>query len=235
MKIGALAALPLLAIAHAAHGQAYQCQLPQTAPTVPRIEQDGETRRATVTGYTLALSWSPEYCRGKEHRAADRLQCSTRHGHFGFVVHGLWPEGAGGNWPQWCRTGPSPAPSTIRQGLCMMPSTRLMAHEWAKHGSCMARRPETYFKITTILWRSINWPDFDRLSRKPGLTAGDVRQAFAGANPYWKPAHIGLVLNRKGWLQEMRLCYGKDFMPAPCDRRRHGPPDEAQVRIWRGL
>ena len=234
MKHG-LAALPLLAMASVAHAQAYQCQVPETAPAVPKIAQDGETRRLPVKSYTLALSWSPEHCRGREDSADDRMQCSPRNGRFGFIVHGLWPEGSGGNWPQWCRAGPPPAPATIRKGLCMTPSARLMAHEWAKHGSCMARRPETYFRITTILWQSLRWPDYDRISRKPGLTAGDIRKAFADANRGWEPKHVGLVLNKKGWLQEMRLCYGKDFLPAVCDKRRFGPPDKTPVKIWRGL
>lgn len=231
----ALAALSFLAAPGLAHAQAYQCQLPQAAPSAPVIRQDGETRRTPVKAYTLALSWSPEYCRGKEANPGDRSQCSPRNGRFGFIVHGLWPEGSGGNWPQWCRAGPPPAPATIRQSLCMTPSARLMAHEWAKHGSCMARKPESYFKITGILWRSLRWPDYDRISRKPGLTAGDIRQAFVNANPDWKPAHIGLVLNRRGWLQEMQLCYGKDFMPTPCDKRRYGPSDKVPAKIWRGL
>lgn len=234
MKRAALA-LPLLAITATAHAQAYQCQLPQTVSAVPEIVQDGETRRVPIKGYTLALSWSPEHCRGREHGAADRMQCSAAHGRFGFIVHGLWPEGAGRTWPQWCRVGPPPTPATIRKGLCMTPSPRLMAHEWAKHGSCMARRPETYFRITTILWRSLRWPDYDRISRKEGLTAGDIRRAFSDANRYWQPEHIGLVLNGRGFLQEMRLCYGKDFMPTACDKRRYGPADKVPAKIWRGL
>lgn len=119
--------------------------------------------------------------------------------------------------------------------MCMIPDARLQARQWEKHGSCRFGSAETYFKITRILWSSLRWPDFDRLSRKEGLTAGDIRETFAQANPYWEPEHVGLKLNARGWLQEMRLCYGSDFMPTVCKPHQYGPADAARARIWRGL
>jgi len=219
----------------AALAQAYQCRVPERPPAIPAVERDGPVRQAPITGYTLALSWSPEYCRGRAAQAGARFQCSGQGGRFGFVVHGLWPEGRGGNWPQWC---PARQPLTARElarNMCMTPSAALIAHEWAKHGACMTRRPEAYFKAARILWNSLRWPDFDRIARDEDLTAGEVRQAFAEANRRWEPAHVGLVLNERGWLQQMRLCYGTDFLPAACDARRFGPADSAPVKIWRGL
>ena len=99
----------------------------------------------------------------------------------------------------------------------------------------MTRLPDTWLRITRILWDSLRLPDYDRLSRQPGLTAGDIRRAFADGNRYWEAEHVGLVLNERGWLTEMRLCYGADFMPVRCSRRRFGAADDTPVRIWRGL
>lgn len=110
-----------------------------------------------------------------------------------------------------------------------------MAHEWTKHGSCMVRRPENYFKVSAILWRSLRLPDLDRLSRREGLSAGLLREAFVAANPDWKPDQVGISLNNKGWLEEIRLCYAKNFMPARCDARRYGPNNATRMKIWRGL
>lgn len=219
----------------AAHAQAYQCGVPPGPFSVPSIERDGPVRQVPVTGYTLALSWSPEYCRGRESRAADARQCSGRAGRFGFIVHGLWPEGRGTNWPQWCPAIRPPSSRELARNLCMTPSVELLAHEWAKHGACMAVRPEAYFKLTRILWDSLRWPDFDRLSRREGLTVGDLRRAFADSNRDWDPEHVGVKLNERGWLEELRLCYGKDFKPAACDSRRFGPKDSVPAKIWRGL
>ena len=224
----------LLLTPDVAAAQAYQCRAPQGPLGVPAIARDGPVRRVPVAGYTLALSWSPEYCRLRQDRAADRRQCSGRSGRFGFVVHGLWPEGRG-TWPQWCPARRQPTSRELAANLCLTPSAELLAHEWAKHGSCMVTRPESYFKVTRILWNSLRWPDFDRIARSDALTAGAIRRAFADANRYWEPEHVGLVVNERGWLTEMRLCYGKDFMPARCDARRFGPRDSTPVRIWRGL
>lgn len=99
----------------------------------------------------------------------------------------------------------------------------------------MAKKPETYFKVSAILWRSIKWPDADHFSRQDGLTAGDLRKAFVELNPDWKPRNVGLLLSKTGWLREVRLCYGKDFMPKACHRGQFGPPDSAALKIWRGL
>ncbi len=224
----------MLAYPAASFAQAYQCQVPQTLPSVPAVSRDGPIQRGEIAGYTLALSWSPEYCRGREDRAADRRQCSGRQGRFGFVVHGLWPVGRAAS-PQWCPAPNKLTAKELSRNLCMTPSAALLAREWARHGSCMVKRPESYFKVTRILWNSLRWPDYDRLSRRPGLTAGEIRTAFAEANRYWEAEHVGLVVNERGWLEEMRLCYGKDFMPTRCSAGRYGPRDSSPVKIWRGL
>lgn len=229
------AALLIAAASAPLAAQAYQCRVPQAPIAVPAVQRDGPVQQTPVTGYTLALSWSPEYCRGREADPGNRRQCSGLDGRFGFIVHGLWPEGRPGQWPQWCPAPRAPTAAELARNLCITPSAELLAHEWAKHGSCMTRRPETYFRVTRILWNSLRWPDFDRISRQRELTAGDIRRAFSEANRGWKPEHVGLRLNERGWLREMRLCYGKDFMPTACDVARFGPGDSAPVRIWRGL
>lgn len=226
--LGASLALPAPALA-----QAYQCRMPERL-AAPPIVRDGPVRQLPVTGYTLALSWSPEYCRGKETRAADALQCSGRNGSFGLVVHGLWPEGRT-DWPQWCPTPRQPSPADLKANICLMPSAYVLAHEWAKHGACMTRRPAKYFKVTRILWNALRIPDLDLLSRRGKLSVGDLRKAWLTANPGWRGKRIGVLLNERGWLREIKLCYGKGFMPTDCDQRRTGAPDSAALKIWRGL
>ncbi|VWX53668.1 ribonuclease T [Novosphingobium sp. 9U] len=223
-----LALLPAPALA-----QAYQCTPPTRIDPVGSVAPDGPPRRTAVAGYTLAASWSPDYC--KTSGDTGSMQCSGRNGRFGFVLHGLWPEARRGLSPQWCRTGPAPSPQELRGNLCMTPSARLLAHEWAKHGTCMAKTPAQYFRVAAILWRSIRWPDADRLSRQDALTAGDLRAAFVRLNPAWKPEQVGVQLSRTGWLREVQLCYSRRFLPAKCDRRHTGASDAAPLKIWRGL
>lgn len=227
----------LLAVSYSgvAHGQAYQCRAGDARLSTPPAKADAPARRTPIKGYTLALSWSPEFCRTQATHLAQRRQCSGDHGRFGFILHGLWPEGSGDSWPQWCRVAPAPPPATLKRHFCMTPSPSLMARQWAKHGTCMAQRSEQYFHIGAILWNSLVWPDYDRISREKAITAGTIRQAFITANPAWRANQIGVRLNSRGWLEEIRLCYGADFMPARCTPSRLGAPDKVTARIWRGL
>jgi ribonuclease T2 len=223
---GALFALPAAALA-----EVPQCRLPPQVEVPALPAPDGPRRMLPIAGYTLALSWSPEFCRtrGRDPRAA--WQCGGELGRFGFILHGLWPESTPGNWPQWCEARALRA-ETVRRNLCLTPSPDLIAHEWAKHGACMARTPDGYFKAGSALVRSLRYPDMIRLSRRPGLTAGDFRAAFRSATPFLPASAIRVKANPRGWLQEIHICYGKDFLPAPCSDR--GARDEAPLKIWRG-
>ena len=231
MRLG-IAALPLLAAATAVQAQSYQCRIPK-AISVPKPIPDGPVRKLPVTGYTLSLSWSPEQCRFAT--KADTFQCSGENGRFGLVLHGLWPEGKGANWPQWCPTRQHPSARLVRQNMCLTPSAALIAHEWAKHGSCMTKTPEAYFKAARILWDSLTLPDLDRLSRRKGLTAGMIREAFVTAFPAFKSDMVGLRLTDTGWFDEIKLCYNKDFRPTRCTKSQYGPLNATPAKIWRGL
>lgn len=213
--------------------QHYQCRPPRTLD-LPQVEADAPRRVLPVTGYTLALSWSPEFCKPRKRQPAHARQCSGQAGLFGLVVHGLWPE-SGRSWPQWCNAAREPLPREVATNMCLTPSAALLARQWAKHGACMTKRPATYFKVTRILWQGLRLPDLDRVSREKDLTAGTIRTRFTDANPDWPREAVGVHLNARGWLEELHLCYDKRFMPAACDRRRFGARDDAEAKIWRGL
>ena len=232
MRVGALLLLPAMLVGEAALAQASECKMPRLT-SVSAIAPDGPAQAMAVTGYTLALSWSPEFCKPRAGGRAHALQCGGRNGRFGMVAHGLWPEGARG-WPQWCNARSKPTGADITRQLCISPSARLVARQWAKHGSCSGWTPASYYRITTILYRSLRWPDFARLSREPELTAGTLRTAFAAANPGIRAEAVGVKLSERGWLEELRLCYGLNFRPTRCDRRQLGPRDGVAVSIWRG-
>ena len=233
MRFG-IAAL-LLALPSSVLAQAWQCQAPQDIPLPRPIQPDGPVRNTRITGYTLAISWSPEFCRGRAASDPENYQCNGRIGRFGFVLHGLWPNSGGGKYPQWCSLTPRPSAEELKANLCMTPVPWLLEHEWAKHGSCMARTPGAYFRSAAILWSSIRLPDADLLSRQDALTAGDLRKAFAALNPALPKNAIGIRSGNGGWLREVHLCYGKDFMPKACEPRALGPRDTVPLKIWRGL
>lgn len=235
MKTALLAALAVLAGPVHVLAQAYQCRVPDKVELPRPARPDGPTVRAPVARYTLAVSWSPEFCRGKRGGDPGDYQCGGTIGRFGFVLHGLWPEAANGPPPQWCALEPRPSEADLKTNLCMTPVPWLLEHEWAKHGSCMAVSPTAYFRSASILWHSIRLPDADKLSRRNGLTAGDLRKAFVRLNPAFKESGVGILAGNGGWLRELRLCYGKDFMPAACPTRSFGPKGTVPLKIWRGL
>src|SRR4051794_31231797 len=107
---------------------------------------DGKTghrsprQNAAFDYYLLTLSWSPEYCHGN----ASSTQCSADK-HFGFVVHGLWPEYKSGGGPVNCSQQPGPTnPSSY---LDIMPDLGLISHEWKTHGTCSGLEADQYFGL----------------------------------------------------------------------------------------
>lgn len=219
--------------------QAWQCRAPANLPR-PRLENaaPGEVRRTPVDGYLLALSWSREHCRGREADPDHSLQCGRSIGEFGFILHGLWPEASGPAYPQWCRKAALLSRQTIAQNICVTPSVQLLQHQWAKHGTCMARRPDTYFSAARLLFAALEFPDMHRLSREGedggGLTTARLVEEFALNNPGLPESAIRVKTNRRGWLQEVQLCLDRKFKPRACPAFMRGAPASAQIKIWRG-
>ncbi len=206
------------------------CTLPSNV-ALPRAERwyPGDAVRVPVTGYVLALSWSPEFCRTRRSDPSQTLQCGVNN--FGFVVHGLWPEGAGRD-PERCAPASPPDAATLRRHLCMMPGAALIQHEWARHGSCGWPSASAYLDATAALWRRLRLPDVDRLN--PNIvTAGPIRSAFIAANPALPRGAIFIDLNNRRWLREVRICTDRALRFAPCQDGRTGAPDAVSLRVWR--
>lgn len=220
----------IVAFPAAAGAQAISCNVPSRIPVTSA--PGGAPRLLPVGGYTLALSWSPEYCRFRQQNSDDRLQCGSPKNRFGFILHGLWPEGRGDLWPQYCRRAPLVPEPVLRQTLCVMPSAALQQHEWAKHGVCAFRTPEAYFRAARGLYAAIRYPDMDALSRNPNLRVASFATAFAARNPALRPDMMRVGIDRKGWLEEVVLCLDIRFRPTAC-RRDRADRDRRPLKVWR--
>ena len=183
-------------------------------------------RNVPTTSYTLALTWGPEYCfAARGARAADP-QCRDRASRAGFTLHGLWPDGDGPNqWPQYCHPVTILSDAEIHAGQAATPSPQLLQHEWAKHGSCMGKDASAYFGEEGRLYRSVVVPDIAGLARRRDLTAGDIQQAIAAANPRIPAAAIRVTANKRGWLSEVWLCLDRQRRFQPCGRGQEGGLD----------
>jgi ribonuclease T2 len=180
--------------------------------------------------YLLTLSWSPAYC---SWHPTDPSQCGGRR--YAFVLHGLWPQYFGGGYPRECRrVGRVPARIADR-ALAIMPSRRLIQHEWDEHGACTTLDAAGYFLRAEQAFSAVVIPAAFSGDRIPqDLTAEDVAAAFRRANPAI-PERAIVVKCRGPELEEVRICLSTDLKPIACGRGvrdacRRGPLQIRPVR-----
>lgn len=231
MALTSVAAAMLPGVASA---QALMCTVPakiqRPRPDLPSASQP--KRVMPIGGYTLALTWGPGYCRANGSDASARFQCGGGN-RFGFTLHGLWPDGIGKSWPQYCTRTALLPDAVIRENLCATPSVQLLQHEWAKHGTCMPGKPRDYFGKARRLYDAIRYPDMAALSRRP-LTVAQFKTAMAAVNPRVPAQAMRVTLSRQGWLDELWLCLDKRLRYERCKAGGGGAADGAAVKIWRG-
>ena len=186
-----------------------------------RQDRRGQDSRQNTPGqfdfYVLALSWSPSYCAAAQERAPDRApdqQCGGRP--FSFVVHGLWPQYEQG-FPSFCQV---PAPrldrAIVGSMLDLMPSPRLIFHEWDRHGTCSGLSAHAYFETVRKARAVVKVPpDYLALDKPITVTPDEVAEAFVKANPGLSRASVAVACDSKR-LNEVRVCLGKDFAFRDC-------------------
>ncbi|MDB5703609.1 MAG: ribonuclease [Sphingomonas bacterium] len=233
MKLAYLAAT-LAALPGIAEAQAYKCSVPANiARPRPDLASKSEPQRVLpIGGYTLAVTWAAQYCHGNARNPSARLECGSGN-RFGFTLHGLWPDGVGKDWPQYCTAATLLPQPLIKQHLCSTPSAQLLQHEWSKHGTCMGTTPAAYFARSTGLYAKLRYPDMNALSRRP-LKVGGFAAAMAAANPGLPASAIRVTANKQGWLDELWLCLDKSFAYEHCKAGTGGLPGNAALKIWRG-
>lgn len=230
-----LIALALMTAPGTALAQAAMCRIP-SQPERPKPEgpTKEEPRRVLPIGsYTLAISWSPQYC-STASRGGNSFQCSGRNGKFAFTLHGLWPDGIGKQWPQYCRSADLLPRKVVQENLCTTPSAQLLQHEWAKHGTCMTTKPELYFNLSRTFFHSLRFPDMAALSRRETLTAGEFAEAFARANKGIKANMMRVTTTRENWLSEVWLCMDKQMEFTRCPAHQGGVSPSSSLRIASG-
>lgn len=162
--------------------------------------------------YVLSLSWSPSYCEAAEDRTGGRTrdrQCSGRP--FAFVVHGFWPQYERG-FPSDCQVpAPRLARAIVDDMLDIMPSPRLVFHEWDRHGTCSGLSPRAYFDLLRAAWAAVKIPpDYAQVDRPISVSPGQVAGAFLKANPQLARDAINVSCDGRR-LTEVRICLTKQL------------------------
>ena len=172
--------------------------------------------------YVMSLSWSPTYCEDVG-SARNDPQCRPRgNRRFAFVLHGLWPQFERG-WPQDCQTpdrGFVPKPVAQRM-LDIMPSERLVFHEYRKHGTCSGLGVDGYFDLARKLHAHIKVPQRYHNVNDPKLvvTPAEIREEFKAANPGLKDDMFVVKCGGPGnRLDEVRVCFDRAGQFRACGR-----------------
>jgi ribonuclease T2 len=174
--------------------------------------------------YLLSLSWSPTYCAETGERRNDP-QCTRTGRPYAFVLHGLWPQHERG-WPSNCRSsdrGWVPRPVADRM-LDIMPSKRLVFHEYRTHGTCSGLGVDAYFDLARQLYERIKIPKrFVNLTdERMMVSPGEVIAEFVSVNPGLKPDMIVVQCGRTGnRLKEVRICLDKGGEFRTCGRNEN--------------
>jgi ribonuclease T2 len=167
--------------------------------------------------YVLSLSWSPSYCEAARERAPARepdQQCGGRP--FSFVVHGLWPQYERG-FPAFCQV---PAPrldrNIVNRTLDLMPSPRLIFHEWDRHGTCSGLSQQAYFDAVRKARAAVKIPaDYVELDKLTLVKPEELAEAFIKANAGLTRSALAVACDSKR-LNEVRICLNKDFSFRNC-------------------
>lgn len=190
---------------------------PRTQQGPKRITQPGQ-----FDYYLLSLSWSPSYCASLPRDGYDP-QCHRRDGkRYSFVLHGLWPQFERG-WPSDCPTsdrGFVPGPVADRM-LDIMPSKKLVFHEYRKHGTCSGLGVDGYFDLSRKLYEKVKIPErFKTLSDPRTMIApGQLINEVVAINPGLKPDMIAVECGGPGnRLKELRVCFDKQGDFRACGR-----------------
>ncbi|HEX4895834.1 MAG TPA: ribonuclease T2 [Solimonas sp.] len=158
--------------------------------------------------WLLSLSWSPQFC---VHQTSE-MQCVTP---YDFVVHGLWPQHEKG-YPDYCGGQRELSQNLVRRLMPLMPSEKLIQHQWRKHGSCSGLSPEDYVLTVERARRAIVVPPTYREPTEYRRTDLDSLQAeFARFNPKLTPETLAVQCSGR-WLKEVRVCMDRDFAPRAC-------------------
>ena len=172
--------------------------------------------------YLLNLSWAPEFCSIQ----GTSSEC-TGAVHYGFIVHGLWPQNNDDTWPVYCADRLGPADP--RANLDITPDLSLLKHEWAKHGTCTTLSPAQFFADEHTAFHSVHIPAvFLGLHAQTQMRPSAILDSFAEANPAFPRASFA-VSCAHNHLVAMEVCLSKSLRPIACRGIRSCPASEITV------
>ena len=174
----------------------------------------GSAQRGPFDYYLLSLSWSPQYCGtiGGEH--ADP-QCAPDR-HYGFVVHGLWPQNEHGQNPRACPSEEKLDNQTLQSMLDIMPSDMLIRHEWGSHGVCTGLNAKDFFAKTRTAFNQVKIPaKYKNPDKSMVVKVKEFREDLIKANDGLSEDKFAIYCDNR-FLREVRVCVEQDLRFRSC-------------------
>ena len=163
--------------------------------------------------YLLVLSWAPEFCATHQSNMSSSECDPSRH--YGFVVHGMWPQNDDGSWPHDCGSAQPVSNDIVREMLPIMPARGLIQHEWATHGTCSGLPSQEYFGDIQQLYKAVKVPqEYQHPSAQFSAAPGDIEQKFAQANG--APQSVFRTSCSGGEFVAIEACFDKNLKYRDC-------------------
>jgi ribonuclease T2 len=182
--------------------------------TVRTEARSKKPQKGAFSYYMLVLSYAPDFC-NQSGVDKDPRECGAGKG-IGFVVHGLWPQGATTRGPENCGS-PGTIPADIIQTMLnYFPTESLIQHEWKTHGTCSGLPVAAYFAAVKKVRDSVTIPASLTSSSPQTLAPGNIESKVAAANPGIPATAIRTSCYPDKELQEIRVCFSKGLSPQAC-------------------
>lgn len=147
------------------------------------------------------------------------------------MLHGLWPQFQAGGFPQNCATANRLDAPAQNLGQRIFPSSKLIVHEWDRHGTCSGLTATKYFELADQARNSITIPE--RFQAGQGvaiLTSFQIGQAFRDANTGLSDHSMAVICGGPE-LSEVRMCLSKTLQPMNCGAGVRDVCRDSPVRI----
>lgn len=209
------------------------CQL--RAIGIREVVDDAVGEQREFDYFNLALQWPGTQCQNVRRCCSSNGCCRGSNAPTEFTIHGLWPDYNDGTWPSCCKKSKFDEKeiSTLLDALekywpsyrcgststCYSGEGIFWAHEWEKHGTCsfpVVRDEYSYFLTTLNLYFKYN---VTRVLNEAGYLPSNTEKYPLGGivSAIQNAFHATPKLDcSKDAVNELHLCFYKDFKPRDC-------------------